>query len=108
ARNVARACTQVGARCIYISTDYVFDGSKPDPYSESDAPGPINAYGRSKLAGEQATAEECPHCCIVRTAWLYGRNGRNFVGTMLNAARTGQPLRVVNDQHGQQIGRAHV
>ncbi|ADG05613.1 dTDP-4-dehydrorhamnose reductase [Kyrpidia tusciae] len=99
ARNVAAAAEAVGAKVVYVSTDYVFDGKKPS-YSEFDTPSPINVYGRSKLAGEQMTALFNRRHFIVRTSWLYGRNGKNFVKTMLELARQGKPVRVVNDQIG--------
>ncbi len=98
--NVASACVDVGARLVYISTDYVFDGTKGDAYSEWDAPRPLNVYGASKLAGEQWIREICPRHWIVRTAWLYGAGGRCFPQTILHAAREGRPLRVVYDQIG--------
>lgn len=97
-RNVARACSAIGARLVYPSTDYVFDGSAATPYPPDHATAPLNAYGRTKLAGERAAAET--DSLIVRTAWLYGAGGRNFVRTILERARSGQPLRVVNDQQG--------
>lgn len=98
-RNVARAARALGARLIYISTDYVFDGEKSAPYDECDAPNPRSAYGRSKLAGEQAV-KEMAGGAIVRTAWLYGQYGRHFVKAILEQARQGKPLRVVSDQLG--------
>jgi dTDP-4-dehydrorhamnose reductase len=97
--NVARACRSVGARLVYPSTDYVFDGSAVVPYTPDTPVAPINAYGRSKLAGEVA-AREAGDALIVRTSWLYGPGGRNFVDTILTRARAGAPLRVVNDQRG--------
>jgi dTDP-4-dehydrorhamnose reductase len=97
--NVARACRTVGARLLYPSTDYVFDGSGVAPYPPDAPVAPINAYGRSKLAGE-AAARESDDVLIVRTSWLYGPGGRNFVDTILARARAGAPLRVVNDQRG--------
>lgn len=100
AANVASACAEVGARLIYISTDYVFDGAKRSGYTEWDAPRPLNVYGASKLAGEEWIRHICPRHWIVRTAWLYGVGGRCFPRTILNAAREGRPLRVVNDQTG--------
>jgi dTDP-4-dehydrorhamnose reductase len=100
AANVARAAARVGAWMVYPSTDYVFAGTLDRPYRPDDATGPINAYGRSKLAGEEATRETAERHIIVRTSWLYGSGGRNFVARILGRARTGQPLRVVNDQHG--------
>jgi dTDP-4-dehydrorhamnose reductase len=100
AHNVARACAETGSLCVYISTDYVFDGSKPHPYIEADPPGPLNAYGASKLEGEQRTAEAAPEHAIVRTSWLYGANGRNFVTTILARAKQGGTISVVADQFG--------
>lgn len=100
--NVARTCADLGALCVYISTDYVFDGEKDSPYTEEDAPFPINAYGVSKLAGEYMVSQACPKRLIVRTASLFGRagargKGGNFVETILDKARKGDALRVVND-----------
>jgi dTDP-4-dehydrorhamnose reductase len=99
ARNVARACRARDARFVYPSTDYVFDGTARSPYAPAARPAPLNAYGRSKLAGEHA-AREAGDALIVRTSWLYAAHGRNFVRTMLERARAGQPLRVVDDQRG--------
>ena len=96
ARNVAEAA----ARVIYVSTDYVFDGSKPDAYVESDPTGPLSEYGRSKLEGERATLTASPHSLIVRTSWLFGAAGGNFVDTMLRLAEERDELRVVDDQIG--------
>lgn len=100
AGNVAAAAAHVGARVIQISTDYVFDGTKREPYVESDAVNAINAYGRTKLAGEYAVIDANPRHLIVRTAWLYGSHGKNFVETMLSLAETQRELLVVNDQFG--------
>ena len=100
AANVARASARAGAWLVYPSTDYVFGGTKKEPYRTDDATGPLNAYGRSKLAGEQAVSGCAERHLIVRTSWLYGMGGRNFVSTILRRARAGKPLRVVNDQHG--------
>jgi dTDP-4-dehydrorhamnose reductase len=85
---------------IYVSTDYVFDGSKPNAYVESDATGPLSEYGRSKLDGERATLTASPHSLVVRTAWLFGAAGGNFVDTMLRLAEERDELRVVDDQLG--------
>jgi dTDP-4-dehydrorhamnose reductase len=100
--HLAAACAEFGCRLIHLSTDYVFDGSKPVPqaYTEDDAVGPVSAYGRSKLAGEQAVAERLENYLILRTAWLYGMGGKNFLKTMLRLAAVQNPLRVVHDQHG--------
>jgi dTDP-4-dehydrorhamnose reductase len=84
---------------LYLSTDYIFDGRSDRPYLEDDPPAPINQYGLSKLKGEEAV-RKLDHFFIVRTAWLYGKNGRNFITTMLNLARKQPRLKVVNDQRG--------
>lgn len=97
--HVALACRAVGARFIYPSTDYVFDGAATSPYRPDSPTNPLGAYGRSKLAGE-AAAREAGDYLVVRTSWLYGAGGRNFVATILERARAGQPLRVVVDQRG--------
>lgn len=94
---VAAAC--VGRRLIQVSTDYVFDGTTSAPYQEKAETNPINAYGRSKLAGERAVL--AAGGTVVRTAWLYDTSGRNFVTTMLKLAAERDVLNVVNDQHGQ-------
>jgi len=97
---LAEEAKKLGALLVHFSTDYVFDGEKPSPYVESDTPNPLNAYGRSKLAGEQAIqASGCRHL-IFRTSWVYAARGKNFVLTMLRLARDGKPLRVVDDQWG--------
>jgi dTDP-4-dehydrorhamnose reductase len=98
--SVARAARSTGARLLYVSTDYVFAGRGDRPMRETDPVGPLSAYGRSKLAGERAVLSEEPGNAIVRTAWLFGRNGKNFVRTMLTLAAAGKPLRVVDDQFG--------
>ncbi|MEA3403730.1 MAG: dTDP-4-dehydrorhamnose reductase [Armatimonadota bacterium] len=96
--HVVEIAAELDARLLYLSTDYVFSGAD-GPYVESDAPSPINPYGESKLAGERAAAELPAHL-IVRTQWLYGPGGRNFVEAILDAARQGRPLRVVENEHG--------
>ncbi|MEL7371841.1 MAG: dTDP-4-dehydrorhamnose reductase, partial [Myxococcota bacterium] len=99
--HVAIAAHDVGARLIAISTDYVFDGRATRPYHEWDETGPRSVYGASKLAGEQAIRAHCPNHLIARIAWLYGAGGPSFVHTMLKlGAQGGEPLRVVDDQHG--------
>lgn len=85
---------------IHISTDYVFDGTKSTPYTESDPIKPVNAYGATKAAGEKAIRNTWRRHIIVRTSWVYGVHGRNFVKTMLNLARERETLRIVNDQSG--------
>ena len=97
---LALACRDVGARLIHVSTDYVFDGNKGAPYVETDAPCPTGTYGATKLAGEVAVLAALPQAVILRTAWVYARQGKNFVLTMLNAARKAPRLRVVGDQIG--------
>ncbi|MFQ5498591.1 MAG: dTDP-4-dehydrorhamnose reductase [Candidatus Zixiibacteriota bacterium] len=108
--NIARACAEVDANMVYYSTDYVFDGTKAEPYNEDDRPGPRTVYGKSKLAGEMAVQQHLARHVIMRIAWIYGINGKNFVKTMirlgkaqLEATNRGEktvPLRVVNDQVG--------
>jgi dTDP-4-dehydrorhamnose reductase len=100
--NVARACAQADALCVYISTDYVFDGAKETPYVESDLQNPINVYGTSKLAGEHLVRQAAPRWLIVRVASLFGKTGArgkggNFIETILAKAKRGEALRVVND-----------
>jgi len=102
-RNVAAACRNAGAGMVYLSTDYVFDGEKPSPYIETDEPNPINVYGRSKLEGERRVNDvmgNTQRAWIVRVSWLFGPLGKNFVRTILERARRGEPLRVVDDQVG--------
>ncbi len=97
---LARYCADAGIPLLHISTDYVFDGTKGAPYVESDAPNPSGVYGATKLAGEQAVLAACPRALVLRTAWVYGSRGKNFVLTMLNAAKRTDRLRVVADQIG--------
>jgi len=100
ARNAALAAASCGAALLAVSTDYVFDGRGTRPYREYDATCPLSVYGRSKWAGEQAIREVAPRHVIVRTAWLYGAGGANFVDSILRKARHGEPLAVVDDQRG--------
>ena len=99
-RNVAVACLEASLPMLYLSTDYVFDGQKPAPYAEDDPPNPLNVYGRSKLQGERHVQELLPAAWIVRTSWLFGPLGKNFVRTILQRAQQGESLRVVDDQVG--------
>ncbi|MFP3867712.1 MAG: dTDP-4-dehydrorhamnose reductase [Desulfobacteraceae bacterium] len=103
-RNLGLACRRFGVRLVHISTDYIFDGQKDSPYVEWDRPCPLSVYGKSKLLGEQGVREQCPDHFIVRTAWLYGPQGPNFVKTVLARGRElasqELPLKVVDDQQG--------
>lgn len=98
--NIARLCSRIGARLIHISTDYVFSGEATRPYLESDPTDPSGAYGRTKAAGEKAVLAEARDSIIVRTAWLYGRHGPNFVATMLRLLASKDEIGVVADQRG--------
>ncbi|GIJ46692.1 NAD(P)-dependent oxidoreductase [Virgisporangium aliadipatigenens] len=101
-RHLAAACAAADARLLHISTDYVFPGDATAPYTEDAPTGPINAYGRSKLAGERAVLELHPReGFVIRTAWLYGAHGPNFVRTMLRLAAEREFVDVVDDQRGQ-------
>jgi len=101
-RELASICGDRSIRLVHLSSDYVFDGTSCLPYAESAATGPINAYGRTKLAGEQAVLELLPDDgTIVRTAWLYGRHGTNFVRKMVRLERMRERVDVVDDQWGQ-------
>ena len=98
---LATAAKEHHSRLVHIGTDFVFDGTGRRPYRPEDPPNPLSAYGRSKLLGEvQIRQLDPPGCLIARTAWLYGRRGFSFPRTMVEKARAGQPLRVVNDQIG--------
>ena len=99
-RNVADLARERGALFVYVSTDYVFDGTKRSPYLEEDPVGPINAYGRSKLEGERAARESGARSLVVRTSWLFGAGGKNFVDTIASKLERGESLRVVDDQKG--------
>lgn len=104
-RNIAVACSQSGAAMVYISTDYVFDGTLGRAYAETDNPNPLNVYGRSKLAGETLARQEIERLLIVRSAWLFG-DGNNFVRTLLKMGRKRETLPVVDDQYGSPTSAA--
>jgi dTDP-4-dehydrorhamnose reductase len=97
---LAAAVAGYGGRLLQVSTDFVFDGEQSRPYRETDAPHPLGVYGRSKREGEQAVQAVLPDALILRTAWVYGVQGGNFVKTILRQAIAGKPLRVVDDQIG--------
>jgi dTDP-4-dehydrorhamnose reductase len=99
-RNVAIAAEETGSRLCYISTDYVFDGTAQAPYAEYDPVNPQSIYGKSKRAGEELVQSLCSRYFIVRTSWVYGMHGNNFVKTMLKLAESKNQLKVVNDQIG--------
>ena len=100
AENVAAACAAYGARMVLIGTDFVFDGTKSGPYLESDPPAPLNVYGMSKLRGEEMARRQLSGMTVVRTAWLYGAGGGNFLSRILHAAGGRQSLGVVSDEVG--------
>lgn len=108
ARLIAEAAARRGAVIVHVSTDYVFDGTKAAPYVETDPTGPINAYGRSKLAGERAVAAANPRHLILRTAWVHSATGANFVKTMLRLGRERTEVRVVDDQVGSPTYAPHL
>lgn len=99
-RYLARAAESLGAVMLHISTDYVFDGDKTEPYLESDTPNPKGVYGQSKLAGEEAVAKHCSRYAILRTAWVFGEHGNNFVKTMLRLGQDRKELGIIGDQFG--------
>jgi len=107
-RNLAEAARSFGCHFVHVSTDYVFDGGKDSAYTEEDRPKPLGVYGASKLAGEEAVREALPHYCIIRTAWLYGVNGKSFPRTILDLKRAGKAVRVVTDQVGSPTYASHL
>lgn len=100
AANLAQSAHDKGIPLVHISTDYVFDGKKPEPYLEDDKANPVSAYGESKWLGERAIREITDLHCIVRASWLFGHHGPNFVETVIRLAQSGRPLQMVNDQAG--------
>jgi dTDP-4-dehydrorhamnose reductase len=115
AGNLARAAARIGTPLLHVSTDYVFDGTpplaadgRPRPYVESDPTGPRSVYGRTKLEGERQVLAACAQHTVVRTAWLYGVAGRNFVDTMLRLADEREAVQVVDDQVGSPTWSGHL
>jgi len=108
AGHIACAAAQAGARVVHVSTDYVFDGTKREPWIESDPVGPLQAYGRTKLAGERAVAAANPDHAIVRAGWLFGAGGRNFADTMLRVLAERDEVEVVADQVGHPTWTGHL
>ena len=100
ARNITMACNEIKCPIVYISTDYVFDGTKGTPYDEWDSTNPINKYGLSKLMGERFVTSLTNRFYIVRTSWLYGKHGKNFVDTIIKLLSEKDSIEVVNDQIG--------
>jgi dTDP-4-dehydrorhamnose reductase len=99
-KNLIENCKKNNTILIHISTDFVFDGTKNEPYTEEDTPNPINYYGKTKYLGELAVQKELISYFIIRTSWLYGKNGANFVKTMLRLAQENKALKIVNNQFG--------
>jgi dTDP-4-dehydrorhamnose reductase len=106
--NLASACSKTGIPMIHISTDYVFDGESSSPYSEDDAPNPIGVYARSKWEGEEEVRRRLERYIIVRTSWLFGSHGNNFVKTILRLAAERDELRIINDQKGCPTWTGHL
>lgn len=105
-RNLAAAAAETGAYLLHISTDYVFDGQGSTPCREDDPPHPVSAYGRTKREGEQFLLEACPDAAVVRTAWLYGYTGKNFVRSILRLLGERETVSVVSDQYGNPTNAA--
>jgi len=108
AENVIRVAQSLGSKTVHISTDYVFDGKKKGPYRPDDEPNPINVYGQSKLEGEIKVRRTSENHLIIRTSWIYGPGGKNFVRTILKLGRTRDSLRVVDDQKGAPTFTRHL
>ena len=103
---LSRACAAIDALLVHYSTDYVFDGGGQTPWVETDTTGPVNVYGRSKLAGEQGIAKQGARHIVFRTSWVYGTEGGNFTKTMLRLAQEREKMAVINDQYGAPTGAA--
>lgn len=108
AANVAAACERHDAALVHLSTDYVFDGTKGAPYDESDPANPLNVYGESKWAGEEAVRQRAPRHAVVRTAWVFSARGHNFARTMWRLAQEREEIRVVADQLGHPTWAGHL
>jgi dTDP-4-dehydrorhamnose reductase len=108
AGHVAAAAERAGAFCVHVSSDYVFDGRASEPYAEDAGTNPLGAYARSKLAGERAVLASAPGAAVVRSAWLFGARGRNFVATMLRLGREREEIAVVDDQVGSPTWTGHL
>src|SRR5207245_3190447 len=104
--HLAEAAAVAGASIVHISSDYVFDGTKGTAYTEDDAPNPLSVYASSKYEGERRVLDSGAAACVLRTAWLYGVHGKNFVKAILAAAARGGPLKVVADQVGSPTATA--
>lgn len=105
---IARASAAAGVPLLHLSSDYVFDGAKPGPWNEDDAPAPLGVYGASKAASEDIVRERHPHHVIVRTSWVFGVHGGNFVKTILRLAETHNEIQIVADQHGKPTDAADI
>lgn len=99
-RNIAQAAAALNIPIVYVSTDFVFDGRKAEPYNEFDIPNPLSVYGKTKYYGESITKELCSKFYIIRTSWLYGSNGENFVTKMMKLGKSNDSLSIVHDQIG--------
>jgi len=108
AGRLGRIAKAAGAWVLHISTDFVFDGKSDRPYVETDATNPLSAYGRTKLAGEKLLLQSQCNCCIIRVEWTYGKNGNNFVKKLIETAKSGKSLKVVDDQIGSPTATAEV
>lgn len=98
AENIAIVAREHGIHPIHVSTDYVFDGEKPEPYVETDKPNPLGVYGKSKLEGEERLLDQFPNACVVRTSWIFGREGKNFISTLLAKLMSQEAILAVEDQ----------
>ena len=108
AAQIARICERNDVPILHLSTDYVFDGAKPEPYTEDDITAPLGVYGRTKLAGEHLVAAACPRHLILRTSWIVSPYGHNFIRTMLRLAQSRHEIGVVDDQHGTPTFAPHL